>query len=574
MSGLFFSHFNLRYNQENYTMKGTKLFVEALRNEGVDTVFGYPGGALLPLFDELVDAEDINFIMPRHEQAGAHAADGYARVTGKPGVVIATSGPGATNLVTGIANAYMDSIPMIAFTGQVKTQLIGNDAFQEVDFTGITRSISKHNYLIKNPEEMPHIIREAFHLATTGRPGPVVIDLPVNITTAEIMTPVQKDVDLPGYKPRIKGNLKQIEKAAGIINKATAPLLYIGGGIIASGAENELLAVAEKGNIPVTTTLMGLGAFPDAHPLSLKMLGMHGTAYANYATNNCDVLIAVGSRFDDRVTGKLDAFARKAKIIHIDIDPTSVSKNVPVDIPLVGDAKTVLKELLALIDKNERNEWLNKINNWKKEYPLNYEHSGLKPQYIIEELCRLTKDRKTIIATEVGQHQMWTALFYEFNKPRTLVTSGGLGTMGFGLPAAMGAQFGKPDHLVVNIAGDGSIQMNIQELVTLHNFNLPVKILILNNGYLGMVRQWQQLFFDNKYAFTDLNNNPDFVEIAKAFGVKGIALTQKEDTEKVLKEMIEHNGPVIVDARIDREENVFPMVPAGEAIDRMIGGMA
>ena len=555
-------------------MKGTKLFVEALRNEGVDTVFGYPGGALIPLFDELVDAEDINFILPRHEQAGAHAADGYARVTGKPGVVIATSGPGATNLVTGIANAHMDSIPMVAFTGQVKTHLIGNDAFQEVDVTGITRSICKHNYLIKNPEEMPHIIREAFHLAMTGRPGPVVVDLPVNITTTDIKTPVQKDVDLPGYNPKIKGNPHQIEKAAKAINEAKAPLLYIGGGIISSGAEKRVIELAEKGNIPVTSTLMGLGAFPDTHPLSLKMLGMHGTAYANYATSNCDVLIAVGSRFDDRVTGKLDEFASKATIIHIDIDPTSVSKNVPVDIPVVGDAKTILSELINEVNENPRTDWLKQIKEWKENHPLSYSADGLRPQYIIEKLYDLTKDQKTIISTEVGQHQMWTALFYKFIKSRTLVTSGGLGTMGFGLPAAIGAQVGKPDHLVVNIAGDGSIQMNIQELVTLRNYKLPVKILILNNGYLGMVRQWQQLFFNKKYAFTDLNNNPDFVDIANAYGIKGIRLEKKEDTENILKEMIAHNGPVLVDARVEREENVFPMVPAGEAIDRMIGGMA
>ncbi len=555
-------------------MKGTKLFVEALRNEGVDTVFGYPGGALIPLFDELVDAEDINFILPRHEQAGAHAADGYARVTGKPGVVIATSGPGATNLVTGIANAHMDSIPMVAFTGQVKTHLIGNDAFQEVDVTGITRSICKHNYLIKNPEEMPHIIREAFHLAMTGRPGPVVVDLPVNITTTDIKTPVQKDVDLPGYNPKIKGNPHQIEKAAKAINEAKAPLLYIGGGIISSGAEKRVIELAEKGNIPVTSTLMGLGAFPDTHPLSLKMLGMHGTAYANYATSNCDVLIAVGSRFDDRVTGKLDEFASKATIIHIDIDPTSVSKNVPVDIPVVGDANTILSELINEVNENPRTDWLKQIKEWKENHPLSYSADGLRPQYIIEKLYDLTKDQKTIISTEVGQHQMWTALFYKFIKSRTLVTSGGLGTMGFGLPAAIGAQVGKPDHLVVNIAGDGSIQMNIQELVTLRNYKLPVKILILNNGYLGMVRQWQQLFFNKKYAFTDLNNNPDFVDIANAYGIKGIRLEKKEDTENILKEMIAHNGPVLVDARVEREENVFPMVPAGEAIDRMIGGMA
>ncbi len=555
-------------------MKGTKLFVEALRNEKVDTVFGYPGGALLPLFDELVDAKDIHFILPRHEQAGAHMADGYARVTGKPGVVIATSGPGATNLVTGIANAHMDSIPMVAVTGQVKTNLIGNDAFQEVDFTGITRSISKHNYLVKNPEELPHVIREAFHIATTGRPGPVVIDLPVNVATADIKTPVQTEVDLPGYKPMLNGNPRQIEKAVELINAAERPVLYIGGGIIASDACEEVRKLAEKANIPVTMTLMGLGTFPADHPLALNMLGMHGTVYANYAVTNCDVLIAVGSRFDDRVTGKVDAFARGAKIIHVDIDPTSVSKNILVDVPVVGDAKNVLAALLPLVKKAPRKAWLEQIASWKREFPLRYESSGLKPQYVIHKLWELTKSRKTIIATEVGQHQMWTALFYNFMQPRTLVSSGGLGTMGFGLPAAIGAQIGKPDHLVVNIAGDGSIQMNIQELVTLRNHKLPVKVLILNNGYLGMVRQWQQLFYNNKHAFTDLSNNPDFVAVAEAFGVKGMRIESHAEVEPTLKAMIAHKGPVVVDVRVDREENVFPMVPAGEAIDRMIGGMA
>lgn len=555
-------------------MKGTELFVEALRSEKVDTVFGYPGGALIPLFDALVDAEDIKFVLPRHEQGGAHMAEGYARVTGKTGVVIATSGPGATNLVTGIANAYMDSIPLVAFTGQVKTELIGNDAFQEVDFTGITRSICKHNYLIKNPEELPHIIREAFHIASSGRPGPVVIDMPVNITTVDIKTPLQKKVDLPGYKPQVTGNLKQIEKAAKMINAAEKPVFYIGGGIIASGSHELMKKAAEKSNIPVTTTMMALGAFPSEHKLSLGMLGMHGTAYANYAVTECDVLIAVGSRFDDRVTGKLDAFAPNAKIIHVDIDPTSVSKTIPVDIPIVGDAGLVLKAMLPLLKKKARKDWFAQIAEWKKESPLTYSEKGLRPQYILQELNKLTARRKTIIATEVGQHQMWAALFCNFKNPRTWVSSGGLGTMGFGLPAAIGAQFGKPDHLVCCIAGDGSVQMNIQELITMKNHNLPVKVIIFNNGYLGMVRQWQELFYDRKYAFTDLNDNPDFVKVAEAYGIKGIRLTKKSDVQKVLKEMIAHKGPVVVDAHIEREENVYPMVPAGEAINRMIGGMA
>ena len=556
-------------------MKGTTLLINALLSEGVDTVFGYPGAALIHLFHEMVDTDGINFILPRHEQAGVHAAEGYARVTGKPGVMIATSGPGATNLVTGIADAHMDSIPLVCITGQVKTHLIGNDAFQEVDTIGITRSICKHNYLVKNPEELPHIIKEAFHIATTGRPGPVVIDLPVNITTADINTPVQTEVNLPSYRPASVGNPKQISKAAELINSSKKPLLYIGGGIITSGAEAELLALAEKANIPVTTTLMGLGAFPDTHYLALNMLGMHGTVYANYATSNCDVLIAVGSRFDDRVTGKLEEFATKAKIIHIDIDPTSVSKTVPVDVPVVGDAKHVLKSLIDEVDTQVHTEWLTQIDGWKRDFPLTYRmDEGLKPQYIIEKLYELTKDKKTIIATEVGQHQMWAALFYKFTKSRTWVSSGGLGTMGFGLPAAIGAQLGKPDHLVIDIAGDGSIQMNIQELITIKSNKLPIKVLILNNSYLGMVRQWQELFFDKKYAFTDLDDNPDFVKIADAYGIKGMTLTNVEDTEAVLQEMIDHDGPVIVNAIVERDEKVFPMVPAGEAIDRMIGGMA
>jgi len=555
-------------------MKGTKIFVEALRSEKVEVVFGYPGGALIPLFDELQHAKDIRFILPRHEQAGCHAAEGYARVTGKCGVVIATSGPGATNLVTGIANAYMDSIPLVAFTGQVKTHLIGNDAFQEVDLTGITRSITKHNYLIKNPEDLPVVLKEAFHIATTCRPGAVVVDLPVDVTTAEIETPLPASVDIPGYKPKLEGNPKQIERAAEVINASARPVLYLGGGIITSGCHDLVRKIAEKANLPVTTTLMGLGAFPSNHPLSLHMLGMHGTAYANYAVTNCDLLIAVGARFDDRITGKISAFAPDATIIHMDIDPTSVSKNIPVDIPVVGDAGNILKQLLPHLKTQERKEWLGRIAEWKKNFPLKYSATGLKPQFIIETLYELTQKRKTIICTEVGQHQMWAALFYQFTKPRTWVSSGGLGTMGFGLPASIGAQVGKPDHLVFDIAGDGSIQMNIQEFATIRNHKLPVKILVLNNGYLGMVRQWQELFFDKRYANTNLQDNPDFVRIAEAYDIKGLRITKKAEVKKTLQEAIAHKGPVLVDCQIDREENVFPMVPAGEAIDRMIGGMA
>ncbi len=555
-------------------MKGSKIFVEALRSEGVDVVFGYPGGALLPLFHDLYEAEDIGFILPRHEQGGAHAADGYARVTGRPGVVIATSGPGATNLVTGIANAHMDSIPLVAFTGQVKTHLIGNDAFQEVDLTGITRSITKHNYLVKDPEDLPGTLKAAFHIAKTGRPGPVVVDLPVNVTTADIQTPLPKTVDLPGYKPRLEGNPRQIAKAAEVINQAERPVFYIGGGVITAGCHEEMRRAAETANIPVTTTLMGLGAFPSNHELSLHMLGMHGTAYANYAVTNCDLLIAVGARFDDRITGKISAFAPGAKIIHLDIDPTSVSKNIPVDIPIVGDAGRILKELTPQLEYRERAEWHKRIADWKRKFPLTYAKKGVKPQHVLRELYDLSKDRETILCTDVGQHQMWSALFFTFTKPRTWVSSGGLGTMGFGVPAAIGAQVGRPDALVIDIAGDGSVQMNIQELATIASNDLPIKIIVMNNGYLGMVRQWQELFFERRYAHTDLIDNPDFVKVANSFGVKGFRIHRRGQIREVLEKALLHEGPALVDVRIDREENVFPMVPAGEAIDRMIGGMA
>ncbi|MHC4883902.1 MAG: biosynthetic-type acetolactate synthase large subunit [Planctomycetota bacterium] len=555
-------------------MNGCDLILEALRREGIDTVFGYPGAATIHLFDRLMDAEDIRFILPRHEQGGIHAADGYARATGKPGIIMATSGPGATNLVTGLATAHLDSIPLIAITGQVKTHLIGNDAFQEVDTTGITRPITKHNYLITDPEELPRILCEAFHIATTGRPGPVLIDLPVDMSTAEIQTPLPSRVEIPNYQPQIHGNGRQIARAAKTINAAKRPVLYIGGGIISSGASDEILALAEAGSIPTTTTLMGLGAFPEEHPLALHMLGMHGTVYANYAVQNTDCLIAVGARFDDRVTGKLEAFAPQATVIHMDIDPSSVSKNVQVDIPLIGDAKTVLGELIPRIEANPRTEWLTQIEFWKNSHPLSYENSGMKPQRIIETLWELAGGDETILTTEVGQHQMWAALFYRFSTPRSWVSSGGLGTMGFGLPAAIGAQLGRPEARVVNISGDGSFQMNLQELATIKNLDLPIKTIILNNSYLGMVRQWQDLFLDKRYAQTDLADNPDFVAIARAYGIHALRIERPEEIEAGLQAMLDHPGPVILEAIVEREENVYPMVPAGEAIDRMIGGMA
>ncbi|MBN1256209.1 MAG: biosynthetic-type acetolactate synthase large subunit, partial [Planctomycetes bacterium] len=445
-------------------MKGMDLIIQALRSEKVEFIFGYPGGVLIPLLDRLFDAKDIKFILPRHEQGGGHMADGYARATGNVGVAMATSGPGATNLITAIATANMDSIPMVCITGQVKRALIGNDAFQEADTTGITRPITKWNTLVSNPEDLPNTMKSAFYLARSGRPGPVVIDLPVDITTAEIKTPLPKKASTPGYQPMLTPNPKQVEKAAEMINQAERPVMYVGGGVIASGCSKLIKEMAEKGNLPVTTTLMGIGSMPETHKLSLQMLGMHGTAYANYAVTNTDCLIAIGARFDDRITGKLSAFAPQAKIIHIDVDPTSLSKNVRVDIPIVADAGKALELLIPMLKKIARKSWHDQIDAWKTKHPLSYKRIGIRPQYVIEELCKLTKNRKTIIATEVGQNQMWTAQFYTFTKPRTLLTSGGLGTMGYGLPAAIGAQLGKPDHLVVDIAGDGSIQMNIQEL--------------------------------------------------------------------------------------------------------------
>ena len=556
-------------------MTGSDIVVEALKQEKVKAVFGYPGGALLPLFDRMMGETSYQFILPRHEQGGGHMADAYARASGEVGVVFATSGPGATNLITAIATAYMDSIPMVAFTGQVKTQLIGNDAFQEADTTGITRPITKHNYLVKIPDELPRIIKEAFHIARSGRPGPVVIDLPVDVTLAQVNTKYPKEVDsLPGYQPKYEPNPKQIQRAAELINASERPVMYVGGGVIASECSKLVRDLAEKGNIPCTTTLMALGAFPETDPRSLKMLGMHGTAYANLSVTNTDCLIAIGARFDDRITGKISAFAPKAKIIHIDIDPTSVSKNVPVDVPIVGDAGIALKQLLPLIKKQPRTDWWAQINAWKKEYPLQYNRASkeLLPQHILSELSRLTKGRKIIITTDVGQHQMWTAQWFNFTKPRTFLTSGGLGTMGFGLPACIGAQVAKPDHTVINIAGDGSFQMNIQELTTAVAYNLPVKNIIMNNGHLGMVRQWQELFYGKRYMQTVLKDtNPDFVAVAKAFGCEALRVEKPADLEGALKTMLASTRPFILDCIVRENENVFPMVPAGEAIDRMLG---
>ena len=554
---------------------GAEIIVEALLKEGVEVIFGYPGGAVIPIYDVLYETKEIKHVLTRHEQAAAHAADGYARATGKVGVCLTTSGPGATNLVTGIATAYMDSIPIIAFTGQVPTSMIGNDAFQEANITGITYSITKHNYLVKDVDELPRIVKEAFYIANTGRKGPVLVDLPRDILTGKTDAPYPEEVKIRSYNPNYKGNLKQIKRAAKLIDDSERPVIYAGGGIISSGASEELLRFAHHTNIPVTTTLMGLGGFPEDDPLSLKMLGMHGTRYANYAITEADLVIAVGARFDDRITGKVSQFAPHAKIIHIDIDPTSISKSVRVDVPIVGDAKDILSKLISCTKGDrKRKAWHKRIEEWKRKYPLRYDKDGgLKPQFVVEKIYEVTKG-EAIIATEVGQNQMWAAQFYRYTKPRTFISSGGLGTMGYGFPASIGAQIGRPDKVVFDIAGDGSFQMNIQELATAVRYNVPVKVAILNNGYLGMVRQWQQLFYQSRYSEVELSGSPDFVKVAEAYGVKGIRVTRPEEVEPALRKALSIPGPVVLDFIVAREENVYPMVPAGAALTQMIEGLA
>ena len=553
-------------------MNGAKILVESLKKEGVGAVFGYPGGQALPLFDALYGS-DLRFYLVRHEQAAAHAADGYARATGKPGVCIATSGPGATNLVTGIATAYMDSIPIVAITGQVKTFMIGNDAFQEADIIGITRPITKHNYLVKDVKDLARTVKEAFHIASTGRPGPVLIDLPSDVQLAETEFHYPHEVQIRGYKPTYCGHPGQIRRAAKMIAESKRPVIYAGGGVILSGAAKELREFAEKINSPLTMTLLGLGAFPADHELSLGMLGMHGTGYANHAVQNCDMLIAIGARFDDRVTGKIDEFAPHAKIIHIDIDPSAISKSVAVDLPIVGDVKCVLGELLKIVHRPHDKEWTDKIVEWKEKHPLNYKRDDkLRPQYVIEQICEATKG-DAIIATDVGQHQMWTAQWYKFMRPRELLSSGGLGTMGYGFPAGMGAKVGRPDSQVFVISGDGSFQMNIQELSTAVVNNIQVKIAILNNSYLGMVRQWQEFFYGKRYSHTKLEN-PDFVKIAEAYGAAGIRIEKKEEVRPAIEKAMHTKNVVVMDFRVEGEENVYPMVPAGKRLDDMIGSMA
>ncbi len=557
-------------------LTGAQILMKTLKEEGVDTIFGYPGGAVLDIYDELARTE-IRHILVRHEQGAVHAADGYARAAGKTGVCLVTSGPGATNTVTGIASAHMDSIPLVIITGQVPTKLIGNDAFQEVDIVGITRPCTKHNYLVKNVADLAKTIKEAFYIAGSGRPGPVLVDIPKDVVNnlAEYRSP--EKVRLKSYNPTYNPNIKQLNKVVKLINKAEKPVIFAGGGIILSNANTELTEFARKTRIPVTASLMGLGAFPASDPLWLGMIGMHGTYRSNMAIGECDLLIAVGVRFDDRVAGRTDTFASNAEIVHIDIDPTSIQKNISVSVPVVGDCKSTLDHLNNLI-KNEdfgdisqkRKGWFDKINEWKSTRPLAYTQSDIiKPQYVIEKLYELTKG-KAIITTEVGQNQMWAAQYYHFDKPNHFITSGGLGCMGFGLPAAIGAQVACPDKLVVDIAGDGSIQMNIQEMATAVQYGLPINIVILNNRYLGMVRQWQELFYGKRYSSTGMEHAPDFVKLAEAYGAVGLRAVRPEEVEPVLSKGLASDKTVIMEFVVEQEESVYPMVPAGASITEML----
>jgi acetolactate synthase-1/2/3 large subunit len=559
-------------------MRAANVILEALKREGVDTIFGFPGGVLLPLYDALYDS-DINHILVRHEQGAGHAADGYARASGKVGVCLATSGPGATNLVTAIANAYMDSVPMVAITGQVSRHLIGLDSFQEADVTGITLPIVKHSYLVKEAKSLPRIIREAFYIAGTGRPGPVVIDIPVDVTKEDLdydpdaLPPMR----LPGYKPTVKGHPKQIKEAARLIAAAEKPVIYAGGGIIAAGASAELRELALYGHIPVTTTLTGKGGFPEDHELSMGMLGMHGTQYANYAISKADLIIAVGVRFDDRVTGNLAVFAPEARFIHVDLDPAEISKNVPVDVPIVGDAKAVLTVLLGEVKKldlspDQHLPWMEQVEAWKRDHPLVIRESDtgeIIPEAAVHTIWEITRG-EAVVCTEVGQNQMWAAQHYLCTHPRRFISSGGLGTMGFGFPAAIGAQVACPDSLVIDIAGDGSFQMTLQELATAVQYGLPVKVCILNNQYLGMVRQWQELFWNRRYSATCMDCQPDFVKLADAYGAEGYRATRPEELEEILRTAFATDRPAVIDIRVKREANVFPMIPAGGSVHDMM----
>ena len=553
-------------------MRGANLLIESLKHEDVEHIFGVQGGAAMPIFDALYEAKGIQLITMRHEQGAAHAADGYARATGKVGVALATSGPGATNLVTGIATAHMDSIPMVAITGQVPTQLIGNDAFQECDVLGVTRPICKHSYLIKDSSEVPEVVAEAFHIASTGRPGPVVIDFAKDAQFAESELYYPEQVNLRSYNPTTEGHPRQIAKAAELIKDAERPMIYAGGGVVLSEASEELRKLAINTHIPTTVTLMGLGAFPETHELAMEMPGMHGSCCANYAFTEADLVVAIGARFDDRVTGKLDVFSPKSQKVHIDIDPSCIGKNVWVDVPIVGDAKNVLHELNKRVDrKTDIEPWLRQIDDWKTKYPFEYRQKGDKimPQYVIEEIYNLYSD--AMVTADVGQHQMWAAQYFKFTEPRQWLNSGGLGTMGFSMPAMIGAQIGRPDKTQVNINGDGSFIMTIQELVPAVSMKLPLKIFIINNMYLGMVRQWQELFFNKRYAAVDYHDNPDFAKLAEAFGATGIRVEKIEDVRPALERAKEiEDGPVVIDFIVAEEENVFPIVPGGQGLGDLI----
>ncbi|MBW1902078.1 MAG: biosynthetic-type acetolactate synthase large subunit [Deltaproteobacteria bacterium] len=557
-------------------LTGAQIVFRALQEEGVDTIFGYPGGAVLDVYDELLRT-NIRHILVRHEQGAVHAADAYARASGGVGVCLVTSGPGATNTVTGIASAYMDSVPVVVLTGQVPTQLIGNDAFQEVDIVGITRPCTKHNYLVTDIKDIARVIKEAFFIARSGRPGPVLVDLPKNLMSMTADYKPLKTIKLRSYQPTYKPNIKQLHRVVKLIKGAKRPMILAGGGVLLSKGYRELTKFAKKINAPVAATLMGLGVFPTKNNLWLGMIGMHGTYRANMSSGTCDLLIAIGVRFDDRVTGKTDSFAKQAKIVHVDIDPTSIRKNVPVTIPVVGDCKITLELLNDLLEKEDfsglqkqRKPWLNQIEEWKSTQPLAYKQKDLiKPQYVVDKLYELT-DGKAIITTEVGQNQMWAAQYYHFDRPNCFITSGGLGCMGFGLPAAIGAQIACPDKLVVDIAGDGSIQMNIQEMATAVQYNLPVKVVILNNQYLGMVRQWQEMFYDRCYSCTDMAHAPDFVKLAEAYGAVGLRAKHPDDVEPVLKKGLSTPKTVIMEFMVEREEKVYPMVPAGAPITDML----
>lgn len=553
-------------------MTGAQALVQSLIDQGVEVIFGIPGGVMIPIYDALYGRTELKNLLMRHEQGGAHAADGYARATGKVGVCLATSGPGATNLVTGIATAYMDSVPMLAITGQVKTTALGKDSFQEADIVGITMPVTKHNYLVKDVKDLPRIIAEAMYVAGTGRPGPVLVDIPMDVSVSQIDYQPVKSVDIRSYKPDIEINESDIDTVVQMIDSSEKPLIYAGGGVISSGASKELTELSNRTHILVATTLLGKGAIPEDNPHALGMLGMHGTAYANHAVHNCDLLIAVGARFDDRVTGKLTAFASKAKVVHIDIDPAEVGKTVQVDASIIGDCKEILKRISAKLKNREMTAWNKQIMKWRSDFALNCPTDGERvlPQCVINTLSELTKG-EAIVVTDVGQHQMFSALYYKVTKERRFLSSGGLGTMGYGFPAALGAAVGCPDIPVFAICGDGGFQMTLQELAPAVQYKIPVKIILMNNGYLGMVRQWQELFWNKRYSSVDISCQPDFKALAEAYGAVGIRVDKMSEVEGALKKSLEINDrPVLMDFRIAREENVFPMIPAGQSIEEMM----